>query len=184
MPTPTSACSPATSPMPAATTPMPRWPHALRRLPMPAHLLPGNHDSRAALRRHFPQLPADDGGFMQTVLATPAGRFLLLDTVEAGAPWGSYCAERQAWLAQQLAASGDMPLYDRHAPPAAGARHPVDGPVRPARCRSLVVGHRAAPHAHPPSLFRPSAPADRRQLARHSVLVHQFAEPPGRARPR
>jgi len=93
---------------------------ALRRLPMPTHLLPGNHDSREALRRHFPQLPADDNGFMQTVLATPAGRFLLLDTVEAGAPWGSYCTARQTWLAQQLAASGDEPLWiAMHHPPLA-----------------------------------------------------------------
>ncbi len=92
---------------------------ALRRLPMPAHLLPGNHDSRAALRRQFPQLPAD-GDFMQAAIDTPAGRFLLLDTVEAGAPWGSYCAERQEWLARQLAAAGDLPLYVAiHHPPLA-----------------------------------------------------------------
>lgn len=93
---------------------------ALKRLPMPAHLLPGNHDSRDALRRNFPQLPANDGGFMQAALDTPAGRFLLLDTVEAGAPWGSYCADRRAWLARQLAAAGDLPLYvAMHHPPLA-----------------------------------------------------------------
>jgi len=93
---------------------------ALRRLPMPAHLLPGNHDSRAALHRQFPQLPADDGGFMQAALDTPAGRFLLLDTVEVGAPWGSYCVQRREWLAQQLAAAGDLPLYvAMHHPPLA-----------------------------------------------------------------
>ena len=93
--------------------------NALRRLPMPAHLLPGNHDSRAALRRQFPQLPAD-GDFMQTAIDTPAGRLLLLDTVEAGDPWGSYCAERQEWLARQLAAAGNLPLYiAMHHPPLA-----------------------------------------------------------------
>ena len=91
----------------------------LKRLPMPAHLLPGNHDSRTALRRQFPQLPADSD-FMQVVIDTPAGRFLLLDTVEAGAPWGSYCAERQEWLARQLAAAGDLSLYiAMHHPPLA-----------------------------------------------------------------
>ncbi|MGB9194764.1 MAG: phosphodiesterase [Azonexus sp.] len=93
---------------------------ALRRLPMPAHLLPGNHDSRAALRRHFPQLANNDGGFMQGALATPGGYFLLLDTVEPGAPWGSYCIQRREWLAQQLAAAGDLPLYvAMHHPPLA-----------------------------------------------------------------
>jgi 3',5'-cyclic AMP phosphodiesterase CpdA len=93
---------------------------ALRRLPMPAHLLPGNHDSRAALRRHFLQLANNDGGFMQAALATPGGYFLLLDTVEPGAPWGSYCIQRREWLAQQLAAAGDLPLYvAMHHPPLA-----------------------------------------------------------------
>jgi|APFre7841882793_1041355.scaffolds.fasta_scaffold03364_2 3',5'-cyclic AMP phosphodiesterase CpdA len=93
---------------------------ALRRLPMPAHLLPGNHDSRAALRRHFLQLANNDGGFMQAALATPGGYFLLLDTVEPGAPWGSYCIQRREWLAQQLAAAGDRPLYvAMHHPPLA-----------------------------------------------------------------
>lgn len=93
---------------------------ALRRLPMPAHLLPGNHDSRAALRRHFPQLPANEDGFMQATLATPAGRFLLLDTVEAGAPWGNYCARRREWLALQLAAANDEPVFiAMHHPPLA-----------------------------------------------------------------
>ena len=93
---------------------------ALRRLPMPAYLLPGNHDSRDTLRRHFPQLPADDDCFMQAALATPAGHFLLLDTVEAGAPWGSYCARRRAWLAQQLTTTSDEPLWiAMHHPPLA-----------------------------------------------------------------
>ena len=93
---------------------------ALRRLPMPAHLLPGNHDSRAALRRHFLQLANNDGSFMQAALATPGGYFLLLDTVEPGAPWGSYCIQRREWLAQQLAAAGDLPLYvAMHHPPLA-----------------------------------------------------------------
>lgn len=93
---------------------------ALKRLPMPAHLLPGNHDSRAALHRHFPQLPTDDGGFIQAALETPAGRFLLLDTVETGAPWGSYCQIRGKWLAGQLAQSGEQPLFiAMHHPPLA-----------------------------------------------------------------
>ena len=93
---------------------------ALRRLPMPTHLLPGNHDSRAALRHHFPQLPTNEGGFMQAALATPGGYFLLLDTVESGAPWGSYCAKRREWLAGQLAQTGEQPLFiAMHHPPLA-----------------------------------------------------------------
>ena len=91
---------------------------ALRRLPMPAHLLPGNHDSREALRRHFPQLANNDGGFMQAALATPGGHFLLLDTMEPGAPWGNYCIQRREWLAQQLAAASQpCPARQRQAQP-------------------------------------------------------------------
>lgn len=127
----------------------------LKRLPMPAHLLPGNHDSRAALRHHFPQLPTDDGGFMQSALETPAGRFLLLDTVETGAPWGSYCAKRREWLAGQLAQSGEQPLFiAMHHPPLALGIPSMDqfalrdaevfwsliAPYR-ARIRHLFFGH-------------------------------------------
>ena len=126
----------------------------LKRLPMPAHLLPGNHDSRAALRHQFPQLPTA-GDFIQAAFDNPAGRFLLLDTVEAGAPWGSYCAGRQEWLARQLAAAGDQPLYiAMHHPPLAlgipsmdqfALREPeafwaVIAPHR-ARIRHLFFGH-------------------------------------------
>ena len=46
------------------------------------------------------------------VLLIPAGRFLLLDTVEAGAPWGSYCAERREWLTRQLAARHIAGVHD------------------------------------------------------------------------
>ncbi len=93
---------------------------ALHRLPMPSHVMPGNHDSRAALRCQFPYLPANARGFIQQAFDTPAGRFLLLDTVEAGAPWGSFCAARREWLARQLAAAGEPPLYiAMHHPPLA-----------------------------------------------------------------
>ncbi|WP_153145273.1 phosphodiesterase [Dechloromonas sp. H13] len=118
----------------------------LARLPMPAHLLPGNHDDRAALHRQFPQLPADAGGFLQRTLATPAGRFLLLDTVEAGAPWGSYCAARQAWLAQQIAASGDAALWIamHHPPLALGIPSMDQFALRDAEALwSLIAPHRA-----------------------------------------
>lgn len=93
---------------------------ALARLPMPCHLLPGNHDERAALRRAFPALPDDGSGFIQQSLATPAGRFLLLDTLRDGKPWGLLCPARLAWLAAELAASSDEPLFiAMHHPPLA-----------------------------------------------------------------
>ena len=128
---------------------------ALRRLPMPCHLLPGNHDQREALRRHFPQLPGTGGDFIQSALPTAAGCFLLLDTLESGQPWGSYCAQRRAWLTRQLAASAGASLWlAMHHPPFAVGIPSMDqyalrdneafrdliAPYRP-RIRHLFLGH-------------------------------------------
>ena len=90
---------------------------ALQVLPMPVHVLPGNHDRRGALQRHFPSTGTDSAGFLQTAIETPFGRFLLLDTVETGAPWGSYCMQRGNWLAEQLAANDDPVWLAMHHPP-------------------------------------------------------------------
>lgn len=89
------------------------------RLPMPVCPMVGNHDDRAGLRAAFPQL-GTDSGFLQYVRDTPAGRFLLLDTVDAGKGSGLYCAERQDWLRRQLAACGGRPVFlAMHHPPLA-----------------------------------------------------------------
>ncbi|HTD89677.1 MAG TPA: phosphodiesterase [Burkholderiales bacterium] len=72
------------------------------RLPMPVYPLVGNHDDRSALLRAFPSLQHDEWGFIQSAVDTPHGRFLLLDTLDPGKPWGEYCETRQAWLRQQL----------------------------------------------------------------------------------
>lgn len=72
------------------------------RLPMPVYPMVGNHDDRSALMRAFPTLQADESGFIQTAIDTPHGRFLLLDTLEPGKPWGEYCARRLVWLRKQL----------------------------------------------------------------------------------
>jgi 3',5'-cyclic AMP phosphodiesterase CpdA len=128
---------------------------ALARLPMPCHLLPGNHDERAAMRRAFPALPDDGNGFVQHSFSTPAGRFLLLDTLRDGKPWGLLCTARLAWLAAELAASGEEPLFiAMHHPPFAAGVPAMDrfmlrgvdefwavlAPHR-ARIRHLFVGH-------------------------------------------
>jgi 3',5'-cyclic AMP phosphodiesterase CpdA len=128
---------------------------ALAQLPMPCHLLPGNHDDRAALRRVFPGLPDDGNGFIQQSVATPAGRFLLLDTLRDGKPWGLLCPARLAWLAAELDASGDQPLFiAMHHPPFATGIPSMDrfmlrgaddfwatlAPHR-ARLRHLFLGH-------------------------------------------
>ena len=68
----------------------------LSRLKMPCHLLVGNHDHRDRLLDVFPNLPVDDNSFLQTVIATGAGLFFLLDTVEQGKAWGVYCEKQLA----------------------------------------------------------------------------------------
>lgn len=126
----------------------------LARLPMPALPMMGNHDDREALRRAFP-LAFDDFPFLQRAFDTVAGRFLLLDTADAGRASGILCAERLRWLERQLAASADRPLFlAMHHPPLAvgipsmdqyALRNPEDlrAVIEPhrARIRHLFLGH-------------------------------------------
>lgn len=92
--------------------------NCLSELELPVHLMVGNHDRREQALEIFPDIPVDSDGFFQTSFDTSAGRFVLLDTVEPGKPWGSYCAERCDWLRRTLEASRDVPVYlFMHHPP-------------------------------------------------------------------
>ena len=91
----------------------------LRALPFPCHLLLGNHDDRAAFRAAFPEAPVDAGGFVQQVLGTPAGRFLMLDTNEPGTHAGRLCPTRLGWLRDRLEEEQAAPVFlFLHHPPA------------------------------------------------------------------
>lgn len=128
---------------------------ALARLPMPVRLLLGNHDDRPAFRAAFPQEPIDADGFVQSVLDTPAGRMIFLDTHEAGTNAGRLCGQRLGWLADRLAEAGDRPFYlFLHHPPLAIGMPSLDSiglvdaeafaeVVRPhrVRLRHLFCGH-------------------------------------------
>ncbi len=80
-------------------------------LKLPCHLMIGNHDDRETFRRAFPAAECDGHGFVQSVVETSAGRFVLTDTHEPGAGWGSYCERRRGWLKQRLDEAGDEPVY-------------------------------------------------------------------------
>jgi len=104
---------------------------SLAALSLPYHLLVGNHDDRANFRQIFPETACDDDGFIQSVLETEAGTFMLLDTVlEAagkGEHWGEYCDRRAAWLKARLDAAADRAVYlFMHHPPFEVAMPSVD----------------------------------------------------------
>ncbi len=80
----------------------------LSELPMPVYLLAGNHDSRSQLLAAFPDISVDAHGFVQFWLDCSVCRFLMLDTVEEGKGWGSYCEKRLVWLQDALAEARDM----------------------------------------------------------------------------
>lgn len=90
----------------------------LAPLPMPVHLMVGNHDSREDLRAVFKGAFDDGNGFVQGKLETAHGVFLMLDTIEPYRHEGVFCERRAAWLARALAESGEKPVYlCQHHPP-------------------------------------------------------------------
>lgn len=90
---------------------------ALSQLPMPVHLVIGNHDDRRAFQEVFASVPRDPGGFVQQMQPLRDGHLLLLDTNEPGVPWGVYCERRRRWLADRLAATAGPVWIAMHHPP-------------------------------------------------------------------
>ncbi len=91
----------------------------LGRLPMPWHVIPGNHDDRSALRSILGAHLAGDDVHVQYALSIGELTVLALDTLVPGAAHGALCERRLAWLQAALAATGDAPvLIAMHHPPA------------------------------------------------------------------
>jgi 3',5'-cyclic-AMP phosphodiesterase len=89
----------------------------LAPLPMPLHVLVGNHDDRALLRQAF-DLPGRDDEPIQHELRLGPLRLLCGDTVQLGTDAGCYPPERLAWLAGALAADRETPtIVALHHPP-------------------------------------------------------------------
>ena len=90
----------------------------LARFELPCHLLIGNHDNRGSFLEHFANAVTDAQGFVQSVIDTSAGKFVLLDTIEPGTHGGVFCAARQVWLRQTLDRLDGEPVYlFMHHPP-------------------------------------------------------------------
>jgi 3',5'-cyclic-AMP phosphodiesterase len=65
-------------------------------------LLVGNHDDRPTFRAVFPEAAADAHGYVQWTEDVPVGRFIYLDTAEAGMHAGRYGENRREWLEGEL----------------------------------------------------------------------------------
>ncbi len=99
----------------------------LEPLAVPTYVLPGNHDDRAAIRRHFElpgagadpvQYSADLGGEL---------RLVVLDSLVPGEDSGSLDRERLGWLDSELASAPDAPtLIAMHHPPVLTGLAPWD----------------------------------------------------------
>ncbi len=118
----------------------------LSQLHLPCHLLIGNHDNRQTFRKTFPDTACDENGFVQSVLDTPAGPFIFLDTVfetpEKGSHWGEFCDRRADWLKTRLKESEGRTVYlFMHHPPFEIALPSMDNiRLREAEAFNAVVG--------------------------------------------
>ena len=122
---------------------------------VPVYVLPGNHDDRRALRRHFALPGTDDEPIQYSVDLGPA-RLIMLDTTRPGEDAGKLDADQLAWLDAELAAVPRVPtLLAMHHPPlvtgvpawdaiclpAADRRALRDVLERHPQVRRLVAGH-------------------------------------------
>ena len=83
----------------------------LRRLDAPLSAIPGNHDSRDAMRAAFRDatwMPTDDEFLHYTIENLPV-RVICLDTVIPGETPGMLCPKRLSWLRARLTEQPDRP---------------------------------------------------------------------------
>ncbi len=89
----------------------------LAQLGPPVNVLPGNHDDRDTLRRHF-DLPGAMGTPVQYAVDLGPLRLVVLDSTRPGEDWGELDADRLSWLDAELAGAPDrMTLIALHHPP-------------------------------------------------------------------
>jgi 3',5'-cyclic AMP phosphodiesterase CpdA len=89
----------------------------LAPLQAPVYVLPGNHDERNGLHRHF-GVPGADGELVQYSVDLGPMRLVVLDTTRPGEDAGDLGAERLEWLDAELAAAPELPtLVAMHHPP-------------------------------------------------------------------
>jgi 3',5'-cyclic-AMP phosphodiesterase len=118
----------------------------LAPLASPLYVLPGNHDSRPALREAFRDhgyLPAE-GDFLHYAVEDWPLRLIGLDTTIPAEPGGRLCERRLAWLDAKLAEQPERPtlLMMHHPPMPTGIGHmDVMGLEAPARLAAVLRRH-------------------------------------------
>jgi Icc protein len=127
----------------------------LARLEVPAHVLPGNHDLRGALRRVF-ELPGEGEEPINYSVEVGELRLVVLDSIVPGEDRGAFDAEQLRWLDEELAKEPERPaILAAHHPPLATGIPEWDGinlvaPEREAlgevvgrhpQLRAIVGGH-------------------------------------------
>jgi 3',5'-cyclic-AMP phosphodiesterase len=86
-------------------------------LGVPLYVLPGNHDRREALRRHF-DVPGQGAATVQYAADLGPVRLVVLDSTHPGEDWGELDEERLSWLDRELVSQPDRPtLIAMHHPP-------------------------------------------------------------------
>jgi 3',5'-cyclic AMP phosphodiesterase CpdA len=90
---------------------------SLEGIDAPCYALPGNHDDRDGVRRHF-GIAGEPGTPVQYAVELGALRILMLDSTRPGADPGEFDAGRLAWLEDALSADPRTPtLLAMHHPP-------------------------------------------------------------------
>jgi Icc protein len=91
----------------------------LDRFEVPVHVLPGNHDLRAPLRRAF-ELPGDGDEPIDYSVAVGELRLVILDSIVPGEDRGAFGAEQLHWLDEELSKKPERPaILAMHHPPLA-----------------------------------------------------------------
>lgn len=129
----------------------------IESLNAPIFAVPGNHDDRARLRRHF-RLPETGRADLSYAADLGGVRLIALDTQDPGRDAGRFDSERQRWLTAALAEDSDTPaLLAMHHPPLLTGVPAMDDIGLPAEDRQAlaqIVGRHpnvqliAAGHVH------------------------------------
>jgi 3',5'-cyclic AMP phosphodiesterase CpdA len=127
----------------------------LEPLGLPLYVLPGNHDDRRALSRHF-GVPGAAGEPVQYSVDLGPLRLVVLDTTRPGEDAGELGPERLEWLDSELAAAPEtltliamhhspvltgIPVWDEIGLPAADRRALGEVIEHHRQVRRLVTGH-------------------------------------------